>query len=98
VQERAARWRQGARARLEASAFIGRRRGALVWHARQEGGGGHDHGSAWPMGLGRPGGWAGAGAGRAFKLGPNRKDGVGLYFFLFLEIFFCAKINPEISR
>jgi hypothetical protein len=44
TQVRAVRWRQGARARLEASAFIGHRQGGLAWHTRQ--GGAHGHGSA----------------------------------------------------
>jgi hypothetical protein len=34
------------------------------------------------MCLGRPGGWAGAGAGRAFGLVPNGKDRIGFLFFL----------------
>jgi hypothetical protein len=41
------------------------------------------------MGLSGPG-WAGAGAGRAFGLGPNREDKI-----CFLEIIFNAKTIPE---
>jgi hypothetical protein len=64
-------------------------------HARQShgGSGAGRFGLGWPMGFGGPG-WAGAGAGRAFGLGPNRKDKI-LSFF---EIFSSAKTNSEIPE
>jgi hypothetical protein len=68
-----------ARMRLEATAFIGSTRGGLAWHARQECGDDHGHGSAWPMGLGGSSGWAEAGVGRASGLGPNRKDKIFIF-------------------
>jgi hypothetical protein len=37
------------------------------------------HGHCWPMGFSGPG-WAEAGAGRAFGLGPNWEDRICFYF------------------
>jgi hypothetical protein len=57
----------------------GRMAQGLPWHGGQGRPAAACHGSAWPMGLGGPGGWAGAG--RVGPSGSDRSSRIGFSFF-----------------
>jgi hypothetical protein len=85
----ATRSRLGQRAQAQALPFIEARAQGLPWRGGQgEPAAAYCHGSSWPMGLGGPVGWAGAGRVGPERVGSSGSDRSSRIGFSFFRIYF----------